>query len=81
MIGVSEASTASAHRPNPARVVPTSTYRLQIHEGFTYDDAAGHTEYLSSLGVSHVYLSPVLQAAPGSMHGYDVLDHLSLIHI
>ena len=75
MIGVSEASTASAHRPNPARVVPTSTYRLQIHEGFTYDDAAGHTEYLASLGVSHVYLSPVLQAAPGSMHGYDVLDH------
>ena len=75
MIGVSDATTASAHRPNPARVVPTSTYRLQIHEGFTYDDAAGHTEYLSSLGVSHVYLSPVLQAAPGSMHGYDVLDH------
>ena len=75
MIGVSDASTASAHRPNPARVVPTSTYRLQIHEGFTYDDAAGHTEYLASLGVSHVYLSPVLQAAPGSMHGYDVLDH------
>jgi (1->4)-alpha-D-glucan 1-alpha-D-glucosylmutase len=75
VIGVSDASTASAHRPNPARVVPTSTYRLQIHEGFTYDDAAGHTEYLASLGVSHVYLSPVLQAAPGSMHGYDVLDH------
>ncbi|HOB80191.1 MAG TPA: alpha-amylase family glycosyl hydrolase, partial [Ornithinibacter sp.] len=72
---MSDASTASAHRPNPARVVPTSTYRLQIHEGFTYDDAAGHTEYLASLGVSHVYLSPVLQAAPGSMHGYDVLDH------
>lgn len=75
MIGVSDATTASAHRPNPARVVPTSTYRLQIHEGFTYDDAAGHTEYLASLGVSHVYLSPVLQAAPGSTHGYDVLDH------
>ena len=31
--------------------------------------------YLADLGVSHAYLSPVLQAAPGSTHGYDVLDH------
>lgn len=31
--------------------------------------------YLSDLGISHLYLSPVLQAAPGSMHGYDVVDH------
>jgi (1->4)-alpha-D-glucan 1-alpha-D-glucosylmutase len=56
-------------------VVPTATYRLQIHAGFGYDEAARHTAYLASLGVSHLYLSPVLQAAPGSMHGYDVLDH------
>ena len=66
---------ASAHRPDPGRVVPTATYRLQVHAGFGYDDAARHTGYLASLGVSHLYLSPVLQAAPGSMHGYDVLDH------
>ncbi len=64
-----------AHRPEPGRVVPTATYRLQIHAGFGYDEAARHTAYLASLGVSHLYLSPVLQAAPGSMHGYDVLDH------
>jgi (1->4)-alpha-D-glucan 1-alpha-D-glucosylmutase len=31
--------------------------------------------YLAQLGVSHLYLSPILQAAPGSMHGYDVVDH------
>lgn len=64
-----------AHRPDPARVVPTATYRLQVHGGFTFDDAAVQVPYLASLGVSHVYLSPVLQAAPGSTHGYDVLDH------
>ncbi|GGL27982.1 malto-oligosyltrehalose synthase [Phycicoccus endophyticus] len=63
------------HRPGPARVVPTATYRLQVHGGFTFEDAAAQVPYLAALGVSHVYLSPVLQAAPGSTHGYDVLDH------
>ncbi|GAA1146227.1 malto-oligosyltrehalose synthase [Ornithinicoccus hortensis] len=53
----------------------TATYRLQLHAGFTFDDAAGVVPYLADLGVSHVYLSPVLTAVPGSMHGYDVLDH------
>ena len=55
--------------------IPSSTYRLQLHENFTFDDAAGVAEYLRRLGVSHVYSSPYLQAAPGSMHGYDVVDH------
>jgi (1->4)-alpha-D-glucan 1-alpha-D-glucosylmutase len=66
---------ANVHRPGPGRVVPTATYRLQIHGGFGFDAAAEHTAYLASLGVSHLYLSPVLQAVPGSTHGYDVLDH------
>jgi (1->4)-alpha-D-glucan 1-alpha-D-glucosylmutase len=48
---------------------------LQLHKDFTFDDAAGIADYLRSLGVSHVYSSPYLQAAPGSMHGYDVVDH------
>ncbi len=65
----------SAHRPDPGRAVPISTYRLQIHAGFGFDAAAERTAYLASLGVSHLYLSPVLQPAPGSTHGYDVLDH------
>ncbi|GAA1486181.1 malto-oligosyltrehalose synthase [Brachybacterium fresconis] len=56
-------------------VVPASTYRLQLHEGFTADDAAALVPYLSRLGVGHVFCSPVLQAAPGSTHGYDVVDH------
>ena len=68
-------TTGTAHRPGPGRIVPTATYRLQIHAGFGFDAAAEHAAYLASLGVSHLYLSPVLQAAPGSTHGYDVLDH------
>ncbi len=54
---------------------PLSTYRLQLHKGFTFDDAAASAFYLHDLGVTHVYCSPYLQAAPGSMHGYDVVDH------
>jgi (1->4)-alpha-D-glucan 1-alpha-D-glucosylmutase len=42
---------------------------------FTFDDAAAIAGYLKDLGISHVYCSPYLQAAPGSMHGYDVVDH------
>ena len=55
--------------------VPTGTYRLQLHPEFTLDDAAGVLPYLATLGVSHVYLSPVLASVPGSTHGYDVVDH------
>lgn len=57
------------------RRIPFSTYRLQLHKGFTFDDASAIAPYLRELGISHVYSSPYLQAAPGSMHGYDVVDH------
>jgi (1->4)-alpha-D-glucan 1-alpha-D-glucosylmutase len=53
---------------------PSSTYRFQLHPGFTFDGAAARLPYLAELGVSHVYLSPVLRSAPGSTHGYDVVD-------
>jgi (1->4)-alpha-D-glucan 1-alpha-D-glucosylmutase len=55
--------------------IPSSTYRLQLHKGFTFDDAASIADYLRELGISHVYSSPYLQAEPGSVHGYDVVDH------
>lgn len=55
--------------------VPRSTYRLQLHENFGFAKAAEIAPYLKKLGVSHVYSSPYLQAAPHSMHGYDVVDH------
>jgi (1->4)-alpha-D-glucan 1-alpha-D-glucosylmutase len=54
---------------------PRATYRLQLHAGFTFEEAGRLADYLYSLGVSHVYCSPVLQAAPGSTHGYDVVNH------
>ena len=54
---------------------PHSTYRLQLHKGFTFDDASSIADYLRDLGISHVYSSPYLQAGPESMHGYDVVDH------
>jgi (1->4)-alpha-D-glucan 1-alpha-D-glucosylmutase len=55
--------------------VPVSTYRLQLRAGFGFRQAAELADYLAALGVSHVYLSPILQANPGSAHGYDVVDH------
>ena len=51
-----------------------ATYRLQLHAGFPLSAAQQVLGYLAELGVSHVYLSPCLQAAPGSRHGYDVVD-------
>ncbi|TVQ21378.1 MAG: malto-oligosyltrehalose synthase [Spirochaetaceae bacterium] len=55
-----------------------ATYRIQMHPGFDFDAAARIVPYLANLGVTHVYCSPYLQAAPGSMHGYDVVDHGSV---
>jgi (1->4)-alpha-D-glucan 1-alpha-D-glucosylmutase len=59
----------------PFRGVPTATYRVQLTPSFGFAEAARQVDYLHDLGVSHLYLSPVLQAAPGSTHGYDVVDH------
>lgn len=51
-----------------------ATYRLQVSSSFTFDDVADIASYLSDLGISHVYLSPILQAQPGSTHGYDTTN-------
>ena len=48
--------------------------RLQLHRDFTFADATDLVPYMASLGVSHLYASPILAARPGSMHGYDVTD-------
>ena len=50
------------------------TYRLQLGPGLGFDEARGLVPYLRDLGVSHLYLSPSLQARTGSTHGYDVVD-------
>ncbi|GAA3358205.1 malto-oligosyltrehalose synthase [Streptomyces antimycoticus] len=54
---------------------PTATYRLQLQPAFPFAAAERAVPYLASLGVSHLHLSPVLEAVPGSGHGYDVVDH------
>ena len=60
----------------------TSTYRLQLRgpqaddqgRAFTFADAAEQVPYLADLGISHLYLSPILSSVPDSNHGYDVID-------
>jgi (1->4)-alpha-D-glucan 1-alpha-D-glucosylmutase len=52
-----------------------ATYRVQFHAGFGFADAAAIADYLARLGISHLYASPYLQAAPGSTHGYDVVNY------
>ncbi|HZQ78929.1 MAG TPA: malto-oligosyltrehalose synthase [Acidimicrobiia bacterium] len=54
---------------------PLSTYRIQLQPAFGFDDVTAISPYLHRLGISHLYASPYLQAAPGSTHGYDVIDH------
>src|SRR6516162_10446669 len=51
-----------------------ASMRLQFHKGFTFGDTVSLVPYLSSLGISHVYASPIMTARRGSMHGYDVVD-------
>lgn len=53
---------------------PSSTYRIQLHSGFTLSDLRRIITYLNTLGVGSIYASPIMKATPGSMHGYDVTD-------
>jgi (1->4)-alpha-D-glucan 1-alpha-D-glucosylmutase len=55
--------------------LPRATYRLQLNHEFPFTAAADFAAYFASLGVSHLYLSPILRAAPGSLHGYDITAH------
>lgn len=55
-------------------MTPRATMRLQLHKGFTFADAVDLVPYLVTLGISHVYTSPILTATAGSIHGYDVVD-------
>lgn len=60
----------------------TSTYRLQLRgpaadpkgRRFGFAEAAEQIPYLRSLGVSHLYLSPIFTAPEESDHNYDVTD-------
>ncbi len=62
----------------PIPRIPLATYRLQFNRAFTFSDAARIIPYLRKLGISDLYASPYFKSAPGSMHGYDVVDPTSL---
>jgi (1->4)-alpha-D-glucan 1-alpha-D-glucosylmutase len=51
-----------------------STYRVQLNKNFGFREMIEHLDYFSELGVTHLYLSPILRARPGSTHCYDVFD-------
>ena len=57
----------------PTRL-PSATYRIQLNQGFRFADARGLLDYLHQLGVSDLYLSPILASRKGSNHGYDLID-------
>ena len=57
-----------------AEIFFRATYRLQLRKEFRLQDAAALTDYLEELGISHLFLSPVLEAKANSNHGYDGTD-------
>ena len=69
-----ETTGATEGGPRQA-VIPDATYRLQFNRDFTMAQATQQVPYLAELGISHCYASPYLKARPGSMHGYDIVDH------
>ena len=71
-------ATPRPHLPSSGRRTPVSTYRLQLGPDLSFDQATAQLDYLEDLGVTDLYLSPILQAAPGSTHGYDVVDPTSI---
>src|ERR1700756_1994617 len=56
----------------------SATYRLQFNKGFTFQDAVSLLDYLSALGITHIYASPILRSRRGSTHSYDVTDPVRL---
>ena len=54
--------------------IPRATYRIQFHSGFKFEAAKNIIAYLSDLGISELYASPIFKARAGSTHGYDVVD-------
>lgn len=58
--------------------VPRATVRLQLRNGVDFDAVRATLDYHAALGISHLYLSPILRAHAGSTHGYDTIDYASV---
>lgn len=70
-------SSIGSTRRDRARI-PRATYRVQLNKDFRFADATRIVPYVAALGISHLYCSPIFAARPGSLHGYDVIDHSML---
>ncbi|WKX73107.1 alpha-amylase family glycosyl hydrolase [Streptomyces sp. XD-27] len=73
-----DSATSPPTAPTDIPRAPTATYRLQLQPAFPFAAAREAVPHLAALGVSHLHLSPVLEAVPGSAHGYDVVDHAAV---
>ncbi|HUQ72493.1 MAG TPA: alpha-amylase family glycosyl hydrolase, partial [Planctomycetaceae bacterium] len=58
--------------------LPTATYRVQFNARCTFREVTAVVPYLHALGISDLYASPFLQARPGSVHGYDIVNHAAI---
>ncbi|MCL4452112.1 MAG: malto-oligosyltrehalose synthase [Candidatus Thermoplasmatota archaeon] len=63
------------------RKIPYSTYRVQLNSEFTFSDLEATVPYFKKLGVSHLFLSPIMEAAKGSTHFYDTFDYTSISEV
>ncbi|MEW6667640.1 MAG: malto-oligosyltrehalose synthase [Thermodesulfobacteriota bacterium] len=57
---------------------PTATYRIQFNRDFSFAEARALVPYLSTLGISDLYASPLFKARRGSSHGYSVTNPMEL---
>lgn len=61
--------------PETAARLPQGTYRVQLNRECTFHRVEQAVDYLAKMGFSDLYAAPFLQARPGSVHGYDIVDH------
>ncbi|MGN6756565.1 MAG: malto-oligosyltrehalose synthase, partial [Thermomicrobiales bacterium] len=75
MSAVLQSSDQTTKQETRRYAPPIATYRVQLHAGFPFEQARALVPYFARLGISHFYCSPIFTAAPGSTHGYDVVNH------
>ena len=71
-------ATWEAVAPRLRPRIPLATYRVQLNPELTFEALRVEVDYLAALGISDVYASPFFKSRPGSMHGYDLVDHNAL---
>jgi len=77
-VSAQPSATNNSSQYPESRIVPRATYRLQLQPSFNFRSAEAVLPYLARLGISHLYLSPIFQARPGSTYGYDVVNHTAI---